>query len=113
MMEQHGPFHIFFTLSCAETNWPEVAASILKSNGHTVTFSNSPWDGVNSSIQIDGVPFDEFYEKMPNKTELFKDEVILITQMFDNKLKSLMNNIFKSNAIKYYTFRIEFQVRGN
>ena len=113
MMEQHGPFQLFFTLSCAETTWPEIAASILQSNGCTVTFTTSPWDGKGSSILIDGIPFDEFYEMMPNKTLLFKDEVILITQMFDNRVKSFINNIFKSNAIKYYTFRIEFQVRGN
>ena len=112
MIEHHGPFHLFFTLSCAEKNWPEIASSILQSNGHTVTFSASPWDGESSSIQIDGLPFDEFYKKMPNKTKLFQEEVILITQMFDNRVKSFIKNIFKSNAIKFYTFRIEFQVRG-
>ena len=109
---QRGPFHIFFTLSCGEMRWPEIAASILKANGHSVTFSVSPWDGESSSIQIDGTPFDEFYSKMSNKSQLFKDEVILIVQMFDNRVKSFINNVFKSNAIKYYTFRIKFQVRG-
>ena len=112
MLEQHGPFHLFFTLSCAEMRWPEVAASILQSNGCTVTFSSSPWDGLPSSIQIDGIPLDEFLEIMPNRSFLFQDEVILITQMFDNRVKSFINNVFKSSAIKYYTFRIEFQVRG-
>ena len=112
MIEQHGPFHLFFTLSCAERNWPEIASSILQSNGHTVTFTASSWDGESSSIRIDGLPFDEFCKKMPNKSKLFEENVILITQMFDNRVKSFIKNILKSNAIKFYTFRIEFQVRG-
>ena len=111
MLEQHGPFHLFFTLSCAEMNWPEVAASILQSNGCNVTFSSSPWDGSSGSILIDGIPLDEYMEIVP-KSLLFKDEVILITQMFDNKVKAFIKNVFKSSAIKFYTFRIEFQVRG-
>ena len=112
-IEQLGPFHIFFTLSCGEKRWPEIAASILQSNGHTVTFSASPWDGDSSTIKIDDIPMNEFLEKMPNKSQLFQDEVVLITQMFDNRVKSFINNVFKSSAIKYYTFRIEFQARGN
>ena len=33
-MEQLGPFHFFFTLSAAEKKWPEVATSILHSQGN-------------------------------------------------------------------------------
>ena len=36
-IKQLGPFHLFFTLSCAETRWPEVSISILKSLGHVIT----------------------------------------------------------------------------
>ena len=36
-MEQLGPFHMFFTLSCAETKWDHVLASVLQKEGHEVT----------------------------------------------------------------------------
>ena len=32
MIEQFGPFHLFFTLSCAERNWPEISAAIFQAN---------------------------------------------------------------------------------
>ena len=32
-VKQLGPFHIFFTLSCAEMRWPEVYVSIFRKMG--------------------------------------------------------------------------------
>ena len=111
-IEQFGPFHLFFTLSCNEGDWPEIAAAILQANGHSLSFTSGSWDGEVSSIKIDNMPLDEYLEKMSNKSELFHDEVVLITQMFDNRAKAFMKNIFKSDAILHYAYRIEFQVRG-
>ena len=44
-IEQLGPFHMFFTLSCAEMRWPEMMAAVLERNGHKVDFISSPRNG--------------------------------------------------------------------
>ena len=116
-MEHLGPFHLFFTLSCAETKWPEITSSILQAEGYTITFATSPWDGRADSILVnDGI--EEVLLplfQIKNKTKLFQENVLLITQMYDSRVKSFIKNIFKSNKnfpIKHYSYRIEFQMRG-
>ena len=111
-LEQLGPFHLFFTLSCAEMQWPEVISSILQENGHTITFDCSPWDGKMNSVKVDGIPLNEYYDRMSNKTEFFKDHVILITRMFDSRVKAFLKNIMLSSDVQHYTLRIEFQVNN-
>merc|ERR1712016_8869 len=46
-IEQLGPFHLFFTLSCAEMRWSSVAADIFKSigNGKIKIHYKDNWDG--------------------------------------------------------------------
>ena len=111
-LEQLGPFHLFFTLSCAEMQWPEVISSILQENGHHITFDCSPWDGEMNSIKVDGIPLDEYYDGMSNKTDFFRDHVILITRMFDSRVKAFLKNIMLSKDVLHYTLRIEFQVKN-
>ena len=65
-MEQLGPFHFFFTLSCAERKWPEMIAAILQNKGHTVIFKSDEWDGKGESIFVDDIPLPEFVEKNLN-----------------------------------------------
>ena len=58
-MEQLGPFHIFFTFSCAEMRWPSVIAEVfkvVKDGKLIVTYEldeNEEWDGRWESITID------------------------------------------------------------
>ena len=111
-IEQLGPFHIFFTLSCNEMGWPEIAAAILQERNHTVSFKEEFWDGTAESILIDNVPLNEYCEQMTNKSSLFMDQVILITMMFDNRVKAFLKNILNSDEVEHYAYRIEFQVRG-
>ena len=44
-IEQLGPFHFFFTLSCNERKWMEVITSLLRNKGHTIRFEFEPNDG--------------------------------------------------------------------
>ena len=44
-IEQLGPFHFFFTLSCAEKRWIEVITSLLRNQGHAIQFEYTPSDG--------------------------------------------------------------------
>ena len=113
-IEQLGPFHLFFTLSCAEHKWPEIITALLQAEGNSITFSTSPWDGEEDSIFVNDIPLKEYCAGLNNKSLLFQENVILITQMFDNRVKAFIKNVFASNKsypIKHYSYRIEFQVK--
>ena len=51
-----------------------------------------------------------------SKHELFKDYTVLITRMFDARVKSFITNILMGGGrnvpFRYYSYRVEFQARG-
>ena len=51
-------------------------------------------------------------ETIPNLPKLFKENIFLITQMFDNRVKSFIKNILLKSDIELYSQRIEYQIRG-
>ena len=53
-----------------------------------------------------------------SKHDLLRDHVFLITRMFDERVKSFIKNLLMGSGndkvpIKYYSYRIEMQDRGN
>ena len=113
-----GPFHIFFTLSCGETRWFDVFASILKDKGITVEFGDN-WDGNDENIKVEGKSLWEYIEEelQESKHELLKECIVLVTQHFENRVKEFIKHILMGQGkdkvkIKHYVFRIEFQARG-
>ena len=120
-MEQLGPFHIFFTFSCAEMRWPNFIAAVWQEKGHQIKFTTNPWDGKWDSIEIkhkdsgdEGpfVPLPQFNERhMRSQTAFFRDHYILVTRMFDSRVKAFITSILK-HKVAYYSYRVEFQARG-
>ena len=111
-MEQLGPFHLFFTLSCAEQKWPEVFVSLLHMDAFKVEV-HSGWHEDENKITINGIPLPEFKEHhLPGVTSFLKDEFVHITRIFDNRLKAFIKNIICAGDVEHYTYRIEFQARG-
>ena len=51
-----------------------------------------------------------------SKHELFKDYTVIITRMFDARVKSFIHNIMMGGGRKvrfrYWSYRVEFQARG-
>ena len=47
-----GPFHVFFTLSCAEMRWSEIFVTILRRMGYKVEYNETEnsWDGSDENI---------------------------------------------------------------
>ena len=73
-MNQLGQFHLFFTLSCGESRWPEEFASILRQKGHDVKFLSEPWNGNDDDIIIDGKPFSQYREdNISSVTKFFQE----------------------------------------
>ena len=77
------------------------------------------WDGSSDSITIskevngekETCTLTDYWKDVQKKSLLFKENILLITQMFDNRVKAFMKNVFLSPLIKHYSYRIEFQVR--
>ena len=53
-VKQLGPFHLFYTLSCAEMRWPEVLVSILRKKGYKFMHGKDArkWTGETEDIYI-------------------------------------------------------------
>ena len=69
---------------------------------------------------VEGKPLWKYVSEdmLCSKHELFKESTFLITIMFDERVKSFIKNILMANAddqvkFRYYSYRVEFQARGN
>ena len=122
-LEQLGPFHLFFTLSCGEARWPEVFVAILKDKGCEIKYdSENDWDGLEESIMIfdpkrcpkpNGLNLAEYRKKfITNVSEFMKKHFVLVTRVFDERVKNFMHNILLPHKVKHYSYRVEFQQRG-
>ena len=146
-MEQLGPFHLFYTLSCAELRWPSVLAEVLKqieNDNIEICYPDSNWDGKADSIIVKtsaevGDSIMQFWEsnqqslnlpelkpdinltvyqkwylkqKKMSMTDLVKDHFILITRIFDKRVKDFHTEVLKKKGIVNYVYRVEFQMRG-
>ena len=126
---QLGPFHLFFTLSCAEMNWSENFVTLLKKLYPEISIRyemhNKPnWSGDDNDIFVkygneEEMPLWEYVETLPkSKYELLRDQVMDTTRIFDNRVKSFIKNILLGPGrdkipISYYTYRVEFQGIGD
>ena len=107
-LENLGPFHFFFTLSCADKRWQENFVSILIQRGHRITFKDE-------MAYVNDQPIEEYLEN-ENLHDLIKDHVLTMTRNFDRRVHAFVKNIIMgSNSpmhVKFYNYRVEFQVRG-
>ena len=116
--EQLGPFHAFFTLSCAEMRWTEVVTSILELGGNEINWDRWVKDMKDENIMVNGVPLPEFLEGMEiTKASLLRDNVLLITRIFDDRVKNFIKHMVMKDGegqlpVDYFTYRVEFQLRG-
>ena len=131
-MEQLGPFHLFFTFSCAETRWPTVILEVLKVVCHRdlkVTYkldAEGEWDGSWQTVLVDDGEYyvqDEYGEDIiPNLeiylkhhtsqekkglTDFLKDHFIIITRIFDKRVKDFLDTVMKDMGIENYCYRYE------
>ena len=113
-MEQLGPFHFFFTLSCAEKKWKEVQASLLQLTDNRNVIFDLNADGELLNIYVGDRTLEEFVEEnKPEMRELYYDKFIHVTRLFDDRLKAFKKVFLESNDdIAHYCYRIEFQARG-
>ena len=114
-MMNNGPFQYFFTLSCGDTRWNENFKSVL----HNLV-------GDNKIIYRDNeVYIDNNREEKPLRQYLADNEsihdfirvnILTATRNFDHRVKAFISNVilgtFSPMQVKYYSYRVEFQLRG-
>ena len=124
-LEQQGPFHIFFTLSCGESRWPEVFIAILVQNyNYKVRYTQKIWDGTFETVEICEKKADEKkdsnwqtladYKKnnIQNINKFLHKHFVLVSRIFDDRVKNFVNNILLNHGVAHYAYRVEFQLRG-
>ena len=125
-LDNLGPFHLFFTLSCADMRWEENFGSILKDKGWDVKYTlkrneEDNWDTIVEARKnnVDNYkPIKVFIQDDIDETlhELVRDNVMTATRYFQHRVKQFIRTIMmgKNNPmyVKYYTYKVEFQDRG-
>jgi len=103
MIRQLGIPTLFITLSAAEAHWPELLVILKKVQ-----------DGKNiSEEEAANLSYEE-------KAYLIRQDPITCARYFDHRLRTAFSLLFKSKTgifhpyiLKDFTWRIEFQHRGN
>ena len=119
-LDNYGPFNVFFTLSCADYRWPENVAAVLREQGIGLRCSidsriETEYEVINNGRWM---PLDEYVTTEMDKSvhTLFRKNIVTATRIYEQKVKSLMQNIIcsKTNplSVKHYTLKLEFAGRG-
>ena len=120
-LENNGPFHIFFTLSCGDKRYDENFSSVLRDHGYTLEYVIDE-KGIMSTFVVsrDGqkLLLEEFLssEMEDSLHEIIRTNVLTATRNFHNRLVAFRNEIIMGlnnpMKVKYISYRIEFQARG-
>ena len=126
-LDNLGPFHFFFTLSCADLRWDENFSCILRKLGVSVVYSLEENGSEEVKVKIKNPQNEtEFTTKSlddyikedanPSYHELLRTHVATATQIYSQRVKSFIRDIMldKNNpmCVEYYTTKVEFQGRG-
>ena len=125
-LNSFGPFHWFFSLSCADKRWPNLMTAIIRELPEVVqvhiAFQASASRFSEPIITVEtknqgNLPLDDFLKSLPDSQHtLIMDNVLTATRVFDQRLKAFIRNIVmgKDQPMKVllYSYRIEFQKRG-
>ena len=111
-IENLGPFHIFWTLSCGDTRFPENFTCLLQDQEILYTII----DGKETCL-INGMTIEKFMEQNSSKHEFIRNNILTATRNFDFRLKKFLSMVIKNACsdmpVKHYSYRIEFQNRGS
>ena len=123
-LENLGPFNLFFTLSCGEKRYNENFTPFLKEipelkdiemqyiyeNGKEEVLMKDPdtneWELMDKILRT----------KFQSKHEIIRENVLRQTLTFDHRVQEFIKNIMMNKdspfSVKYYSYRVEFQLRG-
>jgi hypothetical protein len=120
-LDNQGPFHVFFTVSCADTRWKENLISVLREHDKSVRciIDNDQvemYEILSSSGQW--ITLESYLEKEMDETlhEVLRRNVVTATRNYQARVQALMQEIVRhpSNplSVKHFASKLEFQARG-
>ena len=129
-LDNFGPFHWFFTLSCADKRWENIWSAILRELPElkdikiTKCVNENGFAKLKLTIELEdgtSMTLDDFKQHMKTNMRdaqeaMIRDNVLTATRVFDQRVKTFMKDIVmgKDNPMNVllYTYRVEFQQRG-
>ena len=120
-LDNFGPFHIFFTVSCADLKWPENLVSVLRENDCNVSCTvNSDQSEIYYVQKADGVwvPLEEYMKNNVDESvhEILRRNVVTATRNYQHRFRAVMDKIIRSPfnplSVIHYSSKLEFQARG-
>ena len=120
-LDNFGPFHVFFTVSCADYRWPENITAILREHGIGLRCSIDSSQGESYEVFSDTrgwVTLEDYRENEMDQTlhEVLRRNVVTATRNYQARVQALMQTIIRhpSNplSVKHFASKLEFQARG-
>ena len=89
-LDNLGPFHMFFTLSCGELRWPAAFAAIMMERGYSIRYRSTKatgQDDVTTEARLpngEWLPLEEFLKNHVEESlhELIRGNVVMSTRYF-------------------------------
>ena len=123
-LENIGPFHIFFTLSCGDARYDENFSTILEQMGYEIHYTrdrankNTETIVVNKDDRKIQKPLEAFLREDIDDSlhEMIRTNVLTATRNFQRRVETFEKEIMMGEnnpmKIKYISYRVEFQGRG-
>ena len=127
-LDNFGPFHIFYTLSCGDMRWADNFTSILREKGYNIIWNAGEFNLEEVSevdIEVEFGPEDTKGKKMlrtfleeevDESIHEFIRDVFIATRNFMNRVKNFRKEVMLGQnnpmAIEHWSDKMEFQGRG-
>ena len=123
-LDNFGPFHFFFTLSCADKRWDENLSSILRQLGGISVVYSFDSKGNEETIIKYGRNNEEEKEMHkyldenvdPSHHEILRTNVMTATRNYDHRVRAFLRDIVRDKnnpmCVQHFTTKVEFQGRG-
>ena len=119
-LDNFGPFHVFFTLSCADYRWPENVTSILieRGIGLRCTINSDQTESFEVFSQNLWIPLENYMENEVDETlhSIMRRNIVTATRNYQQRVLSVMQTIVKNPSnplsVKHFASKLEFAARG-
>ena len=129
-IDNFGPFHWFYTLSCADMRWDENFSTILREKGYKIIWKQKKGtekvchEDISVHVefykngQIEDEPLRDFLKNECDESlhESIRTNVLIATRNFVHRVRAFRTEIImgKNNPmnITYWSDKMEFQGRG-
>ena len=110
-VENNGAFHMFFTLSCGDYRFNENFTSLLQDERISYIFKDGQ-----EEVLINDLSIEEYLNQNSSRHEFIRRNILTSTRNFQHRLKTFIKTIVMNKcspmSVRYYSYRIEFQMRG-